>query len=51
MFSLKVISIANCDNAHVTESIKVRDEYEANDWLDAIATHAVILETRLEPVM
>jgi hypothetical protein len=47
MFSLKVTSVANSDNATVFESIKVQDELEANRWLDAIAKHGVILEVEL----
>ena len=54
MFSLKVNSVKQdymgCTN-HISQTISVVDEAQANRWLDAIASHSTILEVSLEELV
>jgi hypothetical protein len=50
MFSLHVESVKKdymgCTN-YISQTIAVKDEAQANRWLDAIASHSTILEVTL----
>jgi hypothetical protein len=53
MLSLHVESVKQdsmgCTN-YISQTITVSDEVQANNWLDAIASHSTILEVSLEDV-
>lgn len=54
MFSLKVKSVKldnmGCTN-NIHQTISVKDEHDANAWLDAIASHSTILEVSLDEII